>query len=278
MARYGMAVDTTRCNGCYNCFLACKDEYCGNDHQPYSVAQPMTGHAWMRIVEKERGSFPKIKVSYTAIPCMHCETPSCVEVSQDGAVYKREDGIVVIDPEKAAGRKEVVSSCPYRVIYWNEEKRVAQKCTMCAHLLDAGWKEPRCVEACPTQALVFGDLDDPESDVSKLIASGQTEPLRPGYGLGEAVRYIGLPKRFVAGSVVWGDTDACAEAAEVVLEGDGVRRTIQTDNFGDFEFEDLAADTSYRVTVSAPGYEVEACEVKTTIDVYLGDIILQKTG
>ena len=134
------------------------------------------------------------------------------------------------------------------------------------------------MEACPTGTLIFGDLDDPNSVAAKALAAGATEAMHPEYGLNEKVRYIGLPKRFVAGSVVWGDTDACAEAAEVVLEGDGVRRTTQTDNFGDFEFEDLAADTSYRVTVSAPGYEVEACEVKTTIDVYLGDIILQKTG
>ena len=83
---------------------------------------------------------------------------------------------------------------------------------MCAHLLDAGWKEPRCVEACPTGALVFGDLDDPNSEVAKLVASGKTEALRPDYDMGEKVRYIGLPKEFVAGAVVYGDKDECAKA------------------------------------------------------------------
>ncbi len=145
MARYGMIMDVTKCNGCYNCFLACRDEYCGNEFPPYSASQPMTGHFWMRIIEKERGKFPKVKVAYTAVPCMHCENPTCVKLAQNGAIYKRTDGIVIIDPKKAVGQKELLSTCPYRVIYWNEEKQLPQKCTLCAHLLDQGWKEPRCV-------------------------------------------------------------------------------------------------------------------------------------
>ena len=172
MTRYGMVVNVARCIGCYNCFITCKDEHCGNDHLPYAAAQPMTGHTWMRVVETERGRFPKLKVDYTAIPCMHCDDPPCVAAARDGAAYLRDDGIVLIDPAKAAGQHELVRSCPYRVIYWNEEAQVPQKCTLCAHLLDAGWKEPRCVEACPTGALVFGDLDDPASEVSRLLASG----------------------------------------------------------------------------------------------------------
>ena len=278
MSRYGMVVDVTRCNGCYNCFIACKDEYCGNDHLPYSISQPMTGQFWMKILEKERGRYPKIKVAYTAVPCMHCENPSCVEASQDGAVYQRDDGVVLIDPAKAVGQRELVSACPYRVIYWNEAIQVPQKCTLCAHLLDQGWKEPRCVEACPTGALVFGDSDDPESEISKVLASRETEALRPEYGLGEKVRYIGLPKRFVAGSVVLGDTDECAVDVGVTLEGGGATTTVLTDSFGDFEFEGLPADQHYEVRVSAPGYQGQEFAVRTNVDLYLGDIILVKTA
>jgi len=277
MARYGMVIDVTKCNGCYNCFLACKDEYCGNDHLPYSASQPMTGHFWMRILERERGRYPKVKVAYTAIPCMQCENPPCVEASQGGAIYQRSDGIILIDPEKAVGQKSLVSSCPYRVIYWNEEGQVPQKCTLCAHLLDSGWKEPRCVEACPTGTLLFGDMDDPESEICRLIASGETDALHPEYGLKEKVRYIGLPKRFVAGAVVFGDTDECAVSVSVALEGGGAKKTVLTDNFGDFEFEDLPADETYEVRVSAPGYEGQEFAVRTTIDIYLGDIVLSKT-
>ena len=192
MAKYGIIMDVTKCNGCYNCFLACKDEYCGDDFLPYSVSQPMTGQFWMKIIEKERGRYPKVKVNYTAVPCMHCDKPTCVEMAQKGAIYKRPDGIVIIDPNKAAGQKNLVSTCPYRVIYWNEEKQVAQKCTMCAHLLDKGWKEPRCVEACPTAALVFGDLDDPTSEIAKILASGKTAIFLNDYYLGEMFSYIGL--------------------------------------------------------------------------------------
>jgi Fe-S-cluster-containing dehydrogenase component len=274
MTRYGMVVDVTRCNGCYNCFLVCKDEHCGTAHPGYSAPQPMTGHDWMRIVHKERGQFPKVKADYTAVPCMHCDNAACVEASKDGAVYRRDDGIVIIDPVKAAGQKDIVVTCPYRRICWNEAEQVAQKCTMCAHLLDQGWKEPRCVEACPTAALVFGDLDDPESTISKIMASSPTEMLHPEYGMGDKVRFIGLPKNFVAGSVVFGDIDECAMGVTVVLEGEGQTKTATTDRFGDFEFEDLPTSKEYTVTVSAPGRADRRFEVKTNTSIYLGDIVL----
>lgn len=278
MARYGMVIDVTRCNGCYNCFLACKDEFCGNEYPGYSASQPMTGHFWMKIVEKERGKYPKVKVAYTAIPCMHCDNAACVKMAQNGAAYKRDDGIVIIDPIKASGQKDIVNSCPYGVIYWNEEQNTPQKCTMCAHLLDRGWKEPRCVEACPTGALMFGNLDDPNSEVSKLIASGETETLHPESGLNEKVRYIGLPRRFIAGSVVFGDTDECAEGVQVTLTGEGEKKTVLTDNYGDFEFEGLPADKVYTVKIEAAGYKSQEFEIKTDIDVYLGDIILTRNA
>ena len=274
MARYGLVVDVNKCSGCYNCYLACRDEYCGNDYPPYSLAQPYTGHFWMRQIERERGKYPKVKVAYTPLPCMHCDDALCIKAAQDGAVYRRPDGIVIIDPEKSKGQKNLLSACPYRVIYWNEEKNIPQKCTLCAHLLDAGWKEPRCVEACPTGALTFGDLDDPNSEVSKLAASGKAEILHPEYEMKEKVTYIGLPKRFVAGSVVLGDKDECAENVSVTLTGEGEKKTVKTDNYGDFEFEGLPEDKEYSVKIECPGYKPEEFSVKTKVDVYLGDIIL----
>ena len=296
MTRYGMVVDITRCNGCYNCFIACRDEHCGNDFPPYSLSQPESGHYWMRLVEKERGRFPKVKVAYTAIPCMHCDEPRCVEFAEASVppgepapIYRRPDGIVMIDPERSVGREDLVGSCPYRVIFWNEELSLPQKCTLCAHLLDQGWKEPRCVEACPTRALRFGDLDDPESEVAQLVASGKTEPLRPEYQMHDKVTYISLPKRFVAGTVVLGDNDACGEGAQVTLKavdedaaGTGVADagavTCAADNYGDFEFEDLPPGAAYTVTVSVSGYEDHKVVVRTHQDVYLGEIVLQPSA
>ncbi|MDP2916781.1 MAG: carboxypeptidase regulatory-like domain-containing protein [Dehalococcoidia bacterium] len=277
MARYGMVIDTTRCNGCYNCFLACRDEYCGNDYPPYSLGQPMTGHFWMRIIERERGKYPKVKVAYTAVPCMHCDDAPCVKLAQNGAIYRRRDGIVLIDPVKSKEQKNLVSSCPYRVIYWNEEKQIPQKCTFCAHLLDQGWKEPRCVEACPTGTLIFGDLDDPNSAVSRALASGKTELLHPEYNMKDKVTYIGLPKRFIAGAVVFGDKDECAEGVKVTVTGEDGKKVVQTNNYGDFELEGLLADKPYSVKIEAPGYKSQKLDVKTKIDVYLGDIILAKS-
>ena len=274
MAKYGMVIDITRCNGCYACFLACRDEYWDNDYPPYSLAQPFTGHFWMRIIERERGKYPKVKVAYIPLPCMQCQNPPCARTAQNNAVYERPDGIVIIDPEKAVGQKQIVSDCPYRVIYWNEEKNIPQKCTFCAHLLDKGWKEPRCVEACPTDALVFGDLDDPNSKVSKLMASEKVETIHPEYRLKPRVYYIGLPKRFIAGTVVFGDKDECAENVNVTLSGDGQKETVKTNNYGDFEFEGLEADKKYSIKIEHPGYAPKEFTTQTKIDVYLGEIIL----
>jgi ferredoxin len=98
MVRYGMAIDITRCIGCYNCVLACKDEFCGNDYPPYSLSQPMTGSFWMKVIEKERGKYPKVKVAYLPVPCMHCDDAACLRAATDGAVYRRSDGIIIIAP------------------------------------------------------------------------------------------------------------------------------------------------------------------------------------
>jgi Fe-S-cluster-containing dehydrogenase component len=276
MTRYGMVVDIVKCSGCYNCFLACKDEHCDHDYPGYAAPQPMTGHSWMRLVEMERGSYPKVKVAHTAIPCMHCQDATCLEKAEDGAVYRRADGIVMIDPVKAKGQKQLVTSCPYRVIYWNEELDLPQKCTFCAHLLDAGWKEPRCVELCPAGALTFGDLDDPTSEVAKLVAANEVETLHPEFGLKENVVYVNLPKKFIAGTVAYGDTDECAPGVTVTVRGDDRQQTATTDEFGDFEFEGLAEGQDYTVTLNANGYRPQELDVKTLRDIYLGVITLEK--
>ena len=276
MTRYGMVVDVHKCTGCYSCFVACRDEHCGNDYPPIAAAQPYKGHFWLRIVEMERGQYPKVKVDYIAVPCMHCDSAPCIETAERGAVYKRPDGIVIIGPEKAKGQKAILQACPYRVIYWNEEKDLPQKCTFCAHLLDDGWTEPRCVEACGTGALVFGDLDDPNSEVAKLMTSPEAEIMHPEYELDEKVRYIGLPKRFVAGTVVLSDVDECAVNAEVTLSGNGQKKMVKTDSFGDFEFEGLPADTDYTIQIAYPGYKSEDIATNTRIDISLGGITLDK--
>jgi Fe-S-cluster-containing dehydrogenase component len=276
MTKYGMIIDTTKCTGCYNCFLTCRDEFAGNDNGKYAAAQPMSGMNWMKVIEKERGQYPKVKVAYTPMMCMHCENAGCIKVARDNAVYRRPDGIVIIDPVKAKGQKQIVNGCPYRVIEWNEEADLPQKCIMCAHMLDKGEKVPRCVESCPTGALVFGDLDDPKSEISKLTATGKTEVMHPEYGLKERVRYIGLAKKFIAGTVICGDIDEVAVGAKVSLSGNGGEQMVKTNGFGDFEFEGLADNADYVVKIEMSGYQAKIVKVRTAKDTYIGEIVLKK--
>lgn len=278
MARLGLLIDITKCSGCHNCFLACRDEYYGNDYSPYSAPQPLEGHFWMQIKEIERGEYPRPKLDYIPLPCLHCEEAPCITAAADGAVYRRDDGIVLIDPVKSKGQRNIVTSCPYRVVFWNAELEIPQKCTLCAHLLDKGEKEPRCVEACPTGALVFGDLDDPTSSIAKLAAEKQLEVYHPEYGTSPRVKYIGIPKRFIAGEVVRDDLRGeCAEGAKITLEGpDGLRETY-SDSYGDFEFEGLEKNTAYTLRVELQGYVPRTLEVVTNKDVVLGEIVLTRS-
>jgi Fe-S-cluster-containing dehydrogenase component len=274
MTRYGMVIDVTKCVGCYNCFLTCRDEFAGNDNPGYAAPQPMSGMNWTKVAEIERGTYPTVKVNHVPINCMQCDNPGCMKATSNGAVYKRADGIVIIDPAKAKGQKAIVNACPYRQIEWNEELELPQKCIFCAHLLDQGEPVPRCVESCPTGARMFGDLDDPASDVAKLVASGVTEIMHPEYGLKEKVAYINLPKKFVAGTVIYGDIDEVATGIEVVLSGETGNITTTTNGFGDFEFDRLPDNTTYTVRVAVPGYQAASRETKTAKDVYLGEIVL----
>ncbi len=215
MARYGMVIDVGRCIGCSVCVRTCQDEFIGNDYPPYSVAQPEAqygyygtsaypdgttptgkawykpGHTWMKDVEVVNGKFPNVQMRYVPQPCMECDDPPCVKAAQGGAVYKRPDGIVIIDPTKSSGQKQLVAACPYGRIYWNEDKAIPQMCTFCAHLIDKG-QNPKCVDACPLSLITVGDLSDPNSAVSKLAS--KSEPLHPEYNAKPKVTYIGLLK------------------------------------------------------------------------------------
>ena len=277
MARLSLLIDVTKCSGCHNCFLTCRDEYYDNDYTPYSAPQPLDGQFWMQVKEIERGSYPKPKLDYIPLPCVHCEDAPCIDAAADNAVYRRKDGFVIIDPDKAKGQKAIVNACPYRVIFWNKDLGIPQKCTMCAHRLDEGEKEPRCVEACPTGALTCGDLDDPKSAISKFVAEKKTEAFHPEYGTKPTVMYVGIPKRFVAGEVVRGDVRGeCAEGVSIALEGDGVKRETLSDSYGDFEFEDLDKNKAYTITVKLDGYASKVFEINTHNDVNLGEIVLER--
>src|SRR3990172_2851710 len=253
MNKWNMIIDVAKCHDCNNCFLACKDEFVGNDWFPYSVSQPLHGHRWIDIMRKERGQFPLLDVAYLPTPCMQCDDADCIKAAKDDAVYKREDGIVIIDPVKARGQKAIVDACPYGVIWWNEALDLPQKCTFCAHLLDEGWKAPRCVQACPTGALIFLNVEDTE--MQRLANSEGLELWHGGFGVGARGDYRNIyryNKCFIAGNVALKDVDECANGANVTLR-DGSGKVVDlavTDNYGDIKFDKLEKDgRQYRLQV-----------------------------
>jgi len=200
-----------------------------------------------------------------------------MKAASPGAVYIRDDGIVIIDTEKAAGQKAIVSACPIGAVYWNEGLNLPQKCTMCAELLDEGFAQPRCVGACPNGALYFGDLDDPNCEASKKIASGRVTDLPELEGKSANVVHLNIPALFLAGSVYTAD-DEPVEGAVVKLtdKKSGVVRTTGTNCFGDWEFEWLDKGSEYELVVEMAGFKTYSASVAADTDRYLGETILKE--
>jgi tetrathionate reductase subunit B len=264
-------IDLAKCNGCYSCQIACKDEHAGNDWTPYARPQPDTGQFWLRIRETERGTVPRVKVAYQPILCMHCDSAPCISACPvKGGIYKRHDGLVVINPQLCTGCKNCVEACPYGAIYFNEELNLAQKCTGCAHLIDRGWPEPRCVDSCPTGALRFGE----ESGLAEGIS--RAEVLQPERGASPRVFYLNLPKRFIAGTVYDPRTEeVVSEAACTLIDlTSGQKYTERTDGFGDFWFKGVEVST-FSLEIAGQGKSKVFSVINTEKDVNLGDIPLE---
>ena len=268
-------IDVGICNGCYSCQIACKDEHVGNDWTPYAKPQPDTGQFWLKLQENIRGTVPKVKMHYVPLLCQHCDNAPCIPSCPVNAIYKRPDGIVIIDPEKCNGCKNCVDACPYSVIYFTESLNIAHKCTACTHLLDGGeWKIPRCADSCPTEAIKFGE----ESEFKALIA--KAEVLNPQLGAKPRCYYLNIPKKFVAGTVYDPIEKEVIIGATCTLTGPKASKkaTITTDGFGDFWFHGLA-DGTYSLKIEAKGFAAKSFDkISTEKDVNLGDIPLAKAG
>jgi Fe-S-cluster-containing dehydrogenase component len=265
--------DASKCNGCHSCQVACKDEHCGNDWMPYARPQPEdTGMFFYKLHEFVRGTIPQVKVAYVPMFCQHCDEAPCKEACPYDAINKRDDGLVLIDPAACTGCQLCLDACPYNVISFNQDLKLAQKCTGCAHLLDRGWpiQTPRCVDACVTGALTFGE----EADLQDMIADA--EVLMPKKGEAPQVRvyYKNLPKRFIAGTVYDPVEEEVVIGATCTLSGDA-SASETTDEFGDFWFEDLDVG-NYTLTIEAPGFPTkEIAAISTEEDVSLGDVALE---
>jgi len=247
MSKWNMIVDVAKCMNCANCFLVTKDEHVGNDFPGYAAPQPLHGHRWVDLRRVERGSHPVVDASSMPVMCNHCDNAPCMRAGPAGAVHKREDGIVVIDPVKAKGRREIVASCPYGAIFWNEELNLPQKWIFDAHLLDIGWKRTRIEQSCATGALRSLKVDDEE--MKKIAARDGLEVLRPELNTKPRVWYRNLHlmnKCFVAGTVVSqsGGGEECLAGVKVaVAKGGKIVGEAVSDVFGEFKIDGLEPDS-----------------------------------
>lgn len=161
--RWALAFDTRKCINCKACVVACKAE---NDVP--------AGKFRNRINEERGGHYPHLRASFEPEQCHHCASPSCVRVCPTGASYRREDGLVLVEAKDCIGCGYCIIACPYDARFFNPETRVVDKCSMCVHRVEEG-REPACVETCPSRVRTFGNLDDPNSQLRRLLDSRRAQ-------------------------------------------------------------------------------------------------------
>jgi Fe-S-cluster-containing dehydrogenase component len=175
--RYAMAIDTKRCVGCSDCVVACQTE---NDVP--------VGYCRDWIVEEIIGAYPDLAMEIRSERCNHCEDAPCVRCCPTGASHIDEGGIVMVEHDDCIGCKACIASCPYDARFVHPEGYV-DKCTFCLHRVKDG-KQPACVSVCPTTAMIFGDLDDKNSDISKALKTRKNKTLIPEAGTKPHVFYL----------------------------------------------------------------------------------------
>jgi len=282
--KWNMIIDGSRCENCRNCFLVTKDEHIGNEFPGYAASQPLHGHSWIDLIGKERGTWPIVEANFIPVLCNHCDDAPCMKVAKNGAISKRDDGIVIIDPEKSKGQKEIVAACPYEAVYWNEEKQIPQAWIFDAHLLDQGWTKTRVEHVCPTG--VYKSIKVEDAEMQRIKEREGLEVLQPEKGTKPRVYYKNLhlmTKCFVSGSVVSnaGAVEDCFEGAEVILNKDGSEiARAKTDAFGEFKIDKLEQESNgYDLEIRADSHAVISMEFKLGADsVYLGLIRLDENA
>ncbi len=275
MTKWNMIVDVEKCENCANCFLATKDEHVGNDFPGYAAPQPLHGHRWVDIRRNERGQHPIVDANFMPVMCNQCDNAPCVGAGPRGAVYRRPDGIVIIDPVRAKGQKQIAGSCPYGAIFWNDELELPQKWIFDAHLLDAGWTRTRIEQSCATGALRSLKVDDKE--MKRIAASEGLETLKPELATRPRVYYRNLhlmTKCFVGGTVVTKveGREECLVGVTATLgrSGKTVGQDV-SDIFGEFKIDKLDPDSGlFELTLEAAGGNRTTRTVQLGRSQYLG--------
>jgi len=181
--RYALVIDQERCIGCEACTVACRNEN--------SAAQGFIRVSTLGAPQKDTpaGVFPNLRMVFLPALCNHCQHPPCAHACPLEAITKTDNGVVYLDEETCDGCQACLDACPYGAILFNDQKDKAEKCNFCSHRVDEGL-EPFCVICCEGQAIHFGDLNDPESDVAKILSAGQGYTLMPGQGTEPSVYYL----------------------------------------------------------------------------------------
>lgn len=279
MKKWNLIVDVAKCTNCNLCTLANQDEHVDNEFEGYSAPMPRHDHRWIEIRCHERGNGPVMDVAYLPVMCQHCDDAPCIAAAKNGAVKKRPDGIVLIDPVKARGQKAIAEACPYGAIHWNEELDLPQHWFFDAHLLDAGWTEPRCTQVCATGALKAVNVTDEE--MQQIRSREGLQDLQPEAKTRPRVHYKNLDRfthEFIGGTVIRtvnGITD-CVAGASIKLEraGSVIDETV-TDPYGEFKFDGLLPHSGmYRVSIAVDGTEAKRLDVDLADSTYLGRIEL----
>ena len=175
---YALVFDLRRCIGCFTCVTACKVE---NNLD--------AGYSWMRVLTRSNGHYPHLAIYWEPVTCMQCQQPPCMNACPTQAIYKRDDGVVLIEKSRCDGCRNCQDACPYEVIEFNAKKEVVDKCTLCFHRIDRDML-PFCAKECVWGAIHFGDIRDHQSKVSKLIASRKGYVMQPEKGSRPSIYYL----------------------------------------------------------------------------------------
>jgi len=279
MSKWNMIIDVAECTNCQLCTLAAMDEYVGNSFPGYAAPMPKHGHRWIDILQKERGQAPMIDIAYVPTMCNHCDNAPCIRAAENGAITKRDDGIVIIDPQKARGQKQLVEACPYGHIWWNEELQLPQHWPFDAHLIDQGWQQTRGHQSCPTGAMRAVKLDDAE--MARMVRDEGLETLRPEFGTASRVYYRNLwryTKCFIGGTLCAEQNGVvdCVEGARVrLLKAGAMIGETTSDNYGDFKFDRLTENSgAYEVEIEAKGFARKTMPAQLGASINLGEIRL----
>jgi Fe-S-cluster-containing dehydrogenase component len=281
MDKWNLVIDVALCENCNNCLLATRDELVGNHFPGYSAPHPSEGGDVLAIRRKVRGVTPMIDVSYMPVLCNHCDDAPCIRAAGDDSIRKRNDGIVLIDPVKAQGRRDLVDACPYGAIVWNEKEQLPQNWFFDAHLLDRGESAPRCVPVCPTSAIEAVKVTDEE--MAARVSRERLQTLRPELQTRPRVYYRNLDRFdtcFIGGTVSSlhdGILDCAVGATVRLLKDSKEIAATRSDEFGDFRFDGLVPNGGdYQVIVSQDSRSAQVVAELRAESIYLGDLLLQQ--